>query len=86
MADDIKDRTVNTDQNKDRNGHLPHERDEQPDLPDRAPRQVIKQAASDLEQGLVDTDLHGERGVEKVQPKAPQESKPDPTGHTKPAQ
>ncbi|WP_230412440.1 hypothetical protein [Undibacterium hunanense] len=42
---------------------LPHERDETAD--DRVrPRKVMKQALRDLQQGLVDTDLHGERGVE----------------------
>lgn len=42
---------------------LPHERDETPDDKVR-PRKVMKQALLDLQQGLVDTDLHGERGVE----------------------
>ena len=31
----------------------------------QAPRGVMKQAADDLAQGLVDTDLHGKRGVER---------------------
>lgn len=44
----------------------PHERDETPDRQSIEPREIIKQAARDLRRGLVDTDLHGERGVEKV--------------------
>ncbi|MFZ6719777.1 hypothetical protein [Undibacterium sp. Ji49W] len=42
---------------------LPHERDETTDDGAR-PRKVMKQALRDLQQGLVDTDMHGERGVE----------------------
>lgn len=50
---------------------LPSERDESPDDQRGVQRDDIAQAASDLEQGLVDTDLHGLRGVEKtVQPQA----------------
>ncbi|MEO8599611.1 MAG: hypothetical protein ABI656_07260 [bacterium] len=45
---------------------LPHERDEAADAQKIEPREVMKQAADDLERGLVDTDLHGIRGVEKV--------------------
>ncbi|MBC7860011.1 MAG: hypothetical protein H7Z39_14840 [Burkholderiaceae bacterium] len=55
---------------------LPHERDESPDAQTITPRDVMRQAASDLEQGLVDTDLHGERGVEKVHPAEPRQAKP----------
>lgn len=55
---------------------LPHERDESPDAQTITPRDVMRQAASDLEQGLVDTDLHGARGVEKVNPAEPQQAKP----------
>jgi len=42
---------------------MPHERDESPDGLDRKPRGIMKQAAADLAQGLVDTDLHGTPGV-----------------------
>ena len=41
----------------------------------------MKQAASDLAQGLVDTDLHGQRGVEQACRKAtatPGQAKPQP--------
>lgn len=82
MATEAPDRKVNTDskvQNDDAK-RLPSERDESPDGHDAAPRDVMKQAASDIERGLVDTDLHGERGVEKVSPAAPNSAKPL-TGH-----
>ncbi|NMM38738.1 MAG: hypothetical protein HHJ09_14785 [Glaciimonas sp.] len=45
---------------------LPHERDEAPDPQPAKPRKKMKQAAQDLANGLVDTDLHGTPGVEKV--------------------
>ncbi|MES2113821.1 MAG: hypothetical protein V4578_01650 [Pseudomonadota bacterium] len=53
-------------------GCLPHERDETTEQPASRPRSIMEQAASDLEHGLVDTDLHGVRGVEQVKPTAPQ--------------
>ena len=52
-------------------GHLPHERDETTEQPPHHPRTIIEQANSDLERGLVDTDLHGVRGVDQVKPTAP---------------
>jgi hypothetical protein len=63
---------------------LPHERDESPDAQTITPRDVMRQAASDLEQGLVDTDLHGERGVEKVNPAEPKQAKPIAAPHAAP--
>jgi hypothetical protein len=45
---------------------LPHERDEKPDLQPIVPRKIMKQAYKDLQRCLVDTDLHGQRGVEEV--------------------
>jgi hypothetical protein len=46
---------------------LPHERDETAAPQEQAaPRGVMEQAADDLAQGLVDTDLHGQRGIENV--------------------
>lgn len=61
MANETADRKVNTDAKveNDQVKRMPHERDEAPDGQDTAPRGVMKQAASDLAQGLVDTDLHG---------------------------
>lgn len=68
MATESRDRRINTDERMLNDGEkrLPHERDETPDAQDQHPRGVMEQAASDLEQGLVDTDLHGTRGVEQA--------------------
>lgn len=64
--------TTNTDAKVQNDGRrrMPHERDESPDDQNIQPRSVMKQAASDIEQGLVDTDLHNQPGVEKVKPPA----------------
>ena len=82
MATETPDRKVNTDEKIDNDGvkRMPHERDESPDGQDKQPRGVMKQAAADLEQGLVDTDMHGERGAEAVAPKsaAPGQAQPQP--------
>jgi hypothetical protein len=80
MVTEAKDRQVNTDAQvrSDDGKRLPHERDESPEGHPNKTRSVIKQAASDLEQGLVDTDLRGTPGVEKVQPHAPGEARPQP--------
>lgn len=61
MVNETADRKVNTDTRieNDQVKRMPHERDEAPDGQDTTPRGVMKQAASDLAQGLVDTDLHG---------------------------
>jgi hypothetical protein len=55
---------------------LPHERDESEDSQESAPREDMKQAHADITSGQVDTDLHGERGVEAVH---------KPTGSDSPA-
>lgn len=80
MVTEAKDRQVNTalPAKSDDGKRLPHERDESPDGHHQQPRSVIQQAASDLEQGLVDTDMHGIRGVEKVQPQPPGTAAPQP--------
>jgi hypothetical protein len=66
MTTETKERRINTDAKRRDHGAgtLPHERDELPDAHEHSPRGVMKQAADDLAQGLVDTDLHGMRGVE----------------------
>jgi len=78
MVTEAKDRQVNTaiPARSDDSKRLPHERDESPEGHPPKARSIIRQAASDLEQGLVDTDLHGIRGVEKVQPRAPGKAQP----------
>lgn len=67
MATEAPDRKVNTDAKIANDGEkrMPHERDESPDGQDRKPRGVMKQAAADIEQGLVDTDLRATPGLEK---------------------
>ena len=68
MVSETKDRRINTDDKIRNDGakRLPHERDEAPEGQDQPARGVMTQAADDLAQGLVDTDLHGERGVERA--------------------
>jgi hypothetical protein len=55
----------------------PHERDESPEGAAQ-PRGVMKQAADDLAQGLVDTDLHNTPGIDHgVQPRGPASPRSD---------
>ena len=81
MANKTSDRTVNTSEKVTDDGvkRMPHERDESPQQ-DKAPRGVMQQAADDLAQGLVDTDMHGQRGVEQVKPR------PGAAGQARPQQ
>lgn len=82
MVTETKDRRINTDAKTRNDGanRLPHERDEAPDGDDKQLRGVMQQAADDLEQGLVDTDLHGQRGIEEAVPKraTPGQARPRP--------
>jgi hypothetical protein len=73
MVTESQDRSVNTDARIENDGvkRQPHERDESPDGQDQEPRGVMKQAASDLAQGLVDTDLRGTPGIDKAVKPAP---------------
>ncbi|GAA4020880.1 hypothetical protein [Actimicrobium antarcticum] len=49
---------------------LPHEHDESADSQSSPPREVMQQAARDIESGQVDTDLrNGAGGVDNVVPK-----------------
>lgn len=68
MVAETRDRKINTDAKMDDDGakRLPHERDESPEGRDKAPRGVMRQAADDLAQGLVDTDLHGTPGMDRA--------------------
>jgi hypothetical protein len=73
MVIETKDRFVNTDAKIENDGmkRQPHERDESPDGQDQEPRGIIKQAAEDLAQGLVDTDLRNTPGLSvAVEPEA----------------
>ena len=80
MVTQHSERKINTDEKVNNDGvdRLPHERDESPDAQNIRPRKVMQQAASDLEQGLVDTDRHAQPGVEKVKPAPPGQARPDP--------
>jgi len=80
MVTQHSERKINTDEKVKNDGvdRLPHERDESPDAQNVRPRKIMQQAASDLEQGLVDTDRRAQPGVEKVTPTAPKPARPDP--------
>jgi len=60
-----KDRVVNTDRKIEEQSYKrePHERDESPDGQGVKPRGIMKQAAEDLQQGLVDTENYEGRGT-----------------------
>ncbi|WP_426175124.1 hypothetical protein [Massilia sp. TWR1-2-2] len=70
MDSKLREKHVDTTEKIENDGgkRMPHERDESPDGQDEDPRGVMKQAASDLEQGLVDTDLRGTPGIDQVVP------------------
>jgi hypothetical protein len=78
MVSQHTERKINTDEKVRNDGvdRLPHERDESPDAQGSRPRDVMKQAASNLERGLVDTDRHAQPGVEKVKPAPAQQARP----------
>lgn len=65
MVHETADRKINTDAKIENDDikRMPHERDESPDGQDADPRGIMKQAASDVAEGLVDTDLHGKPGA-----------------------
>ncbi|GJI97798.1 hypothetical protein RugamoR57_45160 [Duganella caerulea] len=69
----MKDAHVNTKAQVRNDGakRMPHERDESPDAQHPKPRSVMKQAASDIERGLVDTDLHNQPGVQQARAPGP---------------
>jgi hypothetical protein len=69
MDPNKKDRLVNTTAPVDKNAgkRLPHERDESPEgATHQKPRSVIRQAAEDIERGLVDTDRRATPGLQKA--------------------
>ncbi len=75
MPQEEKDRFVNTDRKIEEQSYKrePHERDESPDGQDQRPRGVMKQAAEDLEQGLVDTEARGTPGISQAVNPSPKE-------------
>ncbi|MYM23505.1 hypothetical protein GTP46_12685 [Duganella sp. FT135W] len=74
----MKDQHVNTDAKVKDDGvkRMPHERDEAPDDQGAKPRSIMRQAAADVDSGMVDTDLHNQRGVEK--PRSDAKAQPQP--------
>jgi hypothetical protein len=68
MPQEEKDRVINTDRKVEEQSYKrsPAERDESPDGQDTEPRGVMKQAAKDLEQGLVDTEARGTPGISQA--------------------
>jgi hypothetical protein len=76
---------INTDEKIKNDGveRLPHERDESPEGQKPAERSIMKQAAADVDSGMVDTDLHNKPGVEKVQTPHPREATAKPLPGTK---
>ncbi|MYM33745.1 hypothetical protein GTP38_05260 [Duganella sp. FT94W] len=73
----MKDQHVNTNAKVENDGdqRMPHERDESPDGHPHKQRSVMQQAAADIDSGIVDTDLHNQRGVQK--PRADAEAQPN---------
>lgn len=73
MVTETKDRFIDTRHpvRNDQEKREPYERDETADEQDQQPRGVIRQAAEDLAQGLVDTDARDVPGVEQATPPAP---------------
>jgi hypothetical protein len=86
MVTETKDRFVNTDAKIENDGvkRQPHERDESPDGQDTEPRGIMKQAAEDLAQGLVDTDMRITPGISEAVEPAPGatgQANPQPDRH-----
>jgi hypothetical protein len=81
----MKDHQVNTDAKVKNDGRqrMPHERDESPDDQDIQPRSVMKQAAADVDSGMVDTDARNKPGVEKVKTPVPRDATARPQPNTK---
>jgi hypothetical protein len=86
MVQEEKDRVVNTDRKIEEQSYKrePHERDESPDGQGVRPRGIMKQAAADLEQGLVDTDARATPGASEAVDPAPGatgQANPQPDRH-----
>lgn len=81
----MKDKQINTEAKVKNDGQdrLPHERDESPDDQDIEPRTVGKQAAADVDSGMVDTDARNKPGVEHVKTPVPRDATARPQPNTK---
>ncbi|HEY5801041.1 MAG TPA: hypothetical protein VIT92_12525 [Burkholderiaceae bacterium] len=66
----LNDANIDTQANVKNDGvpRQPNDRDESPDAQLTAPREIMEQAAQDLAEGQVDTDMRGMRGAETVTP------------------
>ncbi|MET0264845.1 MAG: hypothetical protein ABW202_04465 [Duganella sp.] len=80
-----KQANINTEAKTSNDGEqrMPHERDESPDGHPPKQRSIIKQAAADVDSGMVDTDLRNKPGVEHVKTPRPQEATARPLHGTK---
>jgi hypothetical protein len=76
---------INTDEKIKNDGveRLPHERDESPEGQKPKERTIMKQAAADVDSGMVDTDRHNGPGVESVKTPTPREATAKPLPDTK---
>ena len=81
----MKDQQINTDAKVKNDGQerMPHERDESPDSQNIKPRSIMKQAAADVDSGMVDTDARNKPGVEKVKTPVPRDATARPQPNTK---
>lgn len=81
----MKDKQINTTEKIKNDGQerLPHERDESPDGQEIKPRTVGKQAAADVDSGMVDTDARNKPGVEHVKTPVPRDATARPQPNTK---
>ncbi len=66
----VNERNLVADPNE-KSPRLPHERDESIDSQQDQPREDIKQAFEDINEGQMDTDRRGIPGVEEVERKRP---------------
>lgn len=75
----LKQQHINTDAKiKDDNvKRMPHERDEAPDGHAHKQRSIMEQAAKDIDSGMVDTDLHDQRGIQKPRDNAQAQPQPN---------
>lgn len=58
--------TTDTKSGGNSSAEMPHERDTSPEANAPRPRRSMQQASKDLKEGQVDTDLHGERGIDQA--------------------
>ena len=81
----LKQANINTDAKvkDDGKARMPHERDESPEGHPPAERTIMKQAAADVDSGMVDTDARNKPGVEKVKTPVPRDATARPQPNTR---